>query len=133
MASTSTAEGEKTQAPQTSSRTEKDAAQARDDKTDGPRETALDASKTDSAAVSSNYLERIDTRPDGSEYPSGLKLYLITLALCLGVFLMALDNSIIATAIPKITGEFNSLDDVGWYGSGECSDPIVVPSWHSAN
>ena len=28
------------------------------------------------------------------------------------------DNSIIATAIPKITEEFHSLDDVGWYGSG---------------
>ncbi|KAJ0376488.1 hypothetical protein COL26b_005302 [Colletotrichum chrysophilum] len=30
---------------------------------------------------------------------------------------MALDNSIIATAIPRITDEFNSLNDVGWYGS----------------
>lgn len=71
---------------------------------------------TDSASPE---LERVDTRPDGTEYPSGVKLYLITLALCLGVFLMALDNSIIATAIPRITDEFNSLDDVGWYGSGK--------------
>jgi MFS family permease len=30
---------------------------------------------------------------------------------------MALDNSIIATAIPKITNHFHSLEDVGWYGS----------------
>ncbi|GJC99028.1 major facilitator superfamily transporter [Colletotrichum higginsianum] len=30
---------------------------------------------------------------------------------------MALDNCIIATAIPRITDEFNSLEDVGWYGS----------------
>nr|XP_036575993.1 efflux pump antibiotic resistance [Colletotrichum truncatum]KAF6782664.1 efflux pump antibiotic resistance [Colletotrichum truncatum] len=30
---------------------------------------------------------------------------------------MALDNSIISTAIPRITDEFNSLNDVGWYGS----------------
>ncbi|KAF9266282.1 MFS general substrate transporter [Marasmius fiardii PR-910] len=30
---------------------------------------------------------------------------------------MALDNTIIATAIPKITDHFHSLDDVGWYGS----------------
>jgi hypothetical protein len=35
-------------------------------------------------------------------------------ALCLAVFLVALDNSIIATAIPKITERFKSLDDVGW-------------------
>jgi MFS family permease len=30
---------------------------------------------------------------------------------------MALDNTIVATAIPKITDHFQSLDDVGWYGS----------------
>ncbi|KAJ7197012.1 major facilitator superfamily domain-containing protein [Mycena pura] len=54
---------------------------------------------------------------EGVEYPQGLTMFLITLALCLSVFLVALDNTIIATAIPKITDQFNSLDDVGWYGS----------------
>ncbi|KAJ7764880.1 DHA14-like major facilitator [Mycena metata] len=54
---------------------------------------------------------------DDIVYPEGLKLFLITLALCLAVFLVALDNTIIATAIPKITDQFKSLDDVGWYGS----------------
>ncbi|KAJ7485597.1 DHA14-like major facilitator [Mycena latifolia] len=64
---------------------------------------------------------------DAVEYPEGLKLSLITLALCLAVFVVALDNTIIATgtsfseqfatAIPKITDQFQSLDDVGWYGS----------------
>lgn len=29
----------------------------------------------------------------------------------------AIDNTIIATAIPKITDHFKSLDDIGWYGS----------------
>ncbi|GME66062.1 MFS general substrate transporter [Neofusicoccum parvum] len=38
-------------------------------------------------------------------------------ALCLAVFCVALDNTIIATAIPKITSDFHSLEDVGWYGS----------------
>ncbi|KAG4028915.1 hypothetical protein MFRU_018g00260 [Monilinia fructicola] len=33
------------------------------------------------------------------------------------VFLVALDRTIISTAIPEITNEFNSLPDVGWYGS----------------
>ncbi|KAJ5769666.1 hypothetical protein N7520_004225 [Penicillium odoratum] len=51
------------------------------------------------------------------EYPSAWRLVLITIALCLCVFCVALDNTIIATAIPKITDQFNSLDDVGWYGS----------------
>ncbi|KAF5343441.1 hypothetical protein D9758_011823 [Tetrapyrgos nigripes] len=52
-----------------------------------------------------------------TEYPKGARLGLIVLALCLSVFLMALDNTIVATAIPKITDHFQSLDDVGWYGS----------------
>lgn len=59
------------------------------------------------------------TREDGSAYPTGATLGLVVLALCLSVFLMALDNSIIATAIPKITDQFHSLGDVGWYGSGK--------------
>ncbi|KAJ9164826.1 MFS general substrate transporter [Coniochaeta hoffmannii] len=34
-----------------------------------------------------------------------------------GVFMIALDNAIISTAIPKITSQFNSLNDVAWYGT----------------
>ncbi|KAJ7512228.1 major facilitator superfamily domain-containing protein [Mycena galericulata] len=51
------------------------------------------------------------------EYPTGLKLGLISLALALSQFVVALDNTIVAVAIPKITDRFHSLDDVGWYGS----------------
>lgn len=72
-------------------------------------------SNVDSATTS---IHRTETRQDGSNYPEGLKLALIIVALCFAVFLMCLDNAIIATAIPKITDEFNSLDDIGWYGSG---------------
>lgn len=54
---------------------------------------------------------------DNVDYPSGIKFAIISASLCLAVFLMALDNTIIATAIPKITDEFRSLDDVGWYAS----------------
>ncbi|CAP96439.1 hypothetical protein E8E15_007411 [Penicillium rubens] len=41
----------------------------------------------------------------------------LTIALCLGVFCMSLDVTIITTAIPRITDQFDSLDDIGWYGS----------------
>ncbi|PYH99749.1 MFS general substrate transporter [Aspergillus ellipticus CBS 707.79] len=51
------------------------------------------------------------------EYPSTLRLTLIILALFLAVFLTALDQTIIGTAIPKMTDQFHSVDDVGWYGS----------------
>ncbi|PQE06403.1 hypothetical protein CJF32_00002433 [Rutstroemia sp. NJR-2017a WRK4] len=54
---------------------------------------------------------------DNVTYPGGLQLGLLTFGLCMATFTVALDNTIIATAIPKITTVFNSLDDVGWYGS----------------
>jgi hypothetical protein len=50
-------------------------------------------------------------------YPSGVKLIMIIIALCLAVFLFALDQTIIATAIPRITDHFHSVQDIGWYGS----------------
>ena len=54
---------------------------------------------------------------DESKYFTGLKLWTLSFGLCLTTFVIALDNTIIATAIPKITSVFNSLEDVGWYGS----------------
>ncbi|KAJ5197556.1 hypothetical protein N7449_008035 [Penicillium cf. viridicatum] len=41
----------------------------------------------------------------------------LTIALCLGIFCMSLDVTIITTAIPRITDQFDSINDIGWYGS----------------
>ena len=49
--------------------------------------------------------------------PMGPRLILIVTSLMLAVFCMALDNTIIAVAIPKITDDFHALNDVGWYAS----------------
>jgi len=54
---------------------------------------------------------------DTNHYLTGFKLVTLVIALCLAVFLVALDQTIIATAIPKITDHFNSISDIGWYGS----------------
>ncbi|KAH7186054.1 major facilitator superfamily transporter [Fusarium flagelliforme] len=51
------------------------------------------------------------------EYPHGFHLVSIIIALLLSIFLVSLDITIIATAIPKITDEFKGLDKVSWYGS----------------
>ncbi|KAL3443189.1 major facilitator superfamily domain-containing protein [Aspergillus insuetus] len=48
---------------------------------------------------------------------TGLRLVAVFTVLCLAIFLVALDNTIIATALPRITDEFQALEDVGWYGS----------------
>ncbi|KAI4783393.1 putative major facilitator superfamily transporter [Aureobasidium sp. EXF-3400] len=50
---------------------------------------------------------------DESKYPTGPKLWLLVLGLCLAIWVVALDNS-----IPKITTEWpDALSDVGWIGS----------------
>ena len=69
-------------------------------------ETPKDAGKKESEAEENT-----------SGYPTGFKLVTLIIALCLAVFLVALDQTIIATAIPKITDHFNSISDIGWYGS----------------
>jgi MFS family permease len=48
-------------------------------------------------------------------YLGGFKLAAILTALCLANFLVALDTTILSTAIPAISDEFRSLPDVGWY------------------
>ena len=65
----------------------------------------------------------------------GIQLVLFTITLMLGQFLTGIDGTVISmyivllidlpdisriiavTAIPQITAEFHSLEDVGWYGS----------------
>ncbi|WAO85516.1 MFS domain-containing protein [Fusarium falciforme] len=49
--------------------------------------------------------------------PKTLKFWLIIVSVFAAMFLVALDRTIIATAIPMITDEFDSLGDIGWYGS----------------
>ncbi|KAK4445100.1 DHA14-like major facilitator [Podospora aff. communis PSN243] len=94
-----------------------EAAPAADTAAGEPEKSEELARQATAASKTGQSIRPTATREDGTEYPSGMKLGLITLALCLSVFLMALDNSIIATAIPEITNEFTSLPDVGWYGS----------------
>jgi hypothetical protein len=67
-----------------SSENEKDESDEKRDPVDALTKQATATSKT------SKNLERTLTREDGTEYPTGLKLGLIVLALCLGVFTMAL-------------------------------------------
>ena len=80
-------------------------------------ETQSSLKKVMTAAEAQAELNRIMTSGEGVVYPTGIKLALISIALCLSVFLMALDNTIIATAIPAITNQFHSQTDIGWYGS----------------
>ncbi|CAL8582375.1 hypothetical protein XPA_008042 [Xanthoria parietina] len=82
--------------------------------------TRPDDSDSPPLSPSQKELDAQSTAPpdDGMTYPTGLRLIGILLALIVSVFLVALDMTIVATAIPRITEQFHSLDQVGWYGSG---------------
>ncbi|KAL7960374.1 major facilitator superfamily domain-containing protein [Trichoderma compactum] len=56
-------------------------------------------------------------KPSGIDYPSGINLIILFVGLFLAALCVGLDRTTVATAIPKITSDFNSPNDVGWYGS----------------
>jgi len=49
--------------------------------------------------------------------PRSVRFWLTLLCNFLALFLVALDRTIIATAVPRISDEFQALGDIGWYGS----------------
>lgn len=59
--------------------------------------------------------EHIQTKDDG--IASKLQICLLMASLFCGTFVMALDSTIIGTAVPSITTHFGTLDDIAWYGS----------------
>lgn len=101
--------------------------------------TPIDESNSDHTLVHGNAkgIAELQSPGNHNDYPRGLRLFFLTLALALGQFIMALDNvsdtrwwfqlymqvnsvywqTIVATAVPKITGQFHGLSDVPWYGS----------------
>jgi MFS family permease len=50
-------------------------------------------------------------------YATGKRLIPIALALICTIFLVSLDMTIIGTAIPKITDEFDGLNNVSWFSA----------------
>ncbi|KAH8646216.1 major facilitator superfamily-domain-containing protein [Xylariales sp. PMI_506] len=82
-----------------------------------------------------NVRDKSDELPseDSVIYPQGIQLTLILLSVMLTLFLAALDQTIVATAIPRITDEFQGLDKVSWYGSAYfMTFAGFLPSWGKA-
>lgn len=51
---------------------------------------------------------------DSDRYLTGFKLFLVFVGLLLSIFLVALDQTIVATALPAIASKFNALQDLTW-------------------
>ncbi|KAG9047821.1 hypothetical protein FS837_001417 [Tulasnella sp. UAMH 9824] len=54
---------------------------------------------------------------DESKIVGGYKLVLMFIGMLLSALLVSLDQTIVATAIPRIASEFNALDEVTWIAS----------------
>ncbi|CAG9948466.1 unnamed protein product, partial [Clonostachys rosea f. rosea IK726] len=75
---------------------------------------------SDTEVVADSFSEKAEQATEqfsDEQYPQGLKLIALAGASLSAVFLIALDQTIVGTAIPKITAEFNGLDDVSWYAA----------------
>ncbi|EFQ96766.1 hypothetical protein MGYG_08690 [Nannizzia gypsea CBS 118893] len=69
-------------------------------------ETMVDEKKSDAQGA-----------PDDGSYTSGARLVVIMVAVLMSLFLVALDRTIIATAVPEIANQFHALNDINWYAS----------------
>ncbi|KAL4812404.1 major facilitator superfamily domain-containing protein [Aspergillus spinulosporus] len=84
--------------------------------------SAPDTRKSESAehegatTSSDDQQDPVEPRDDTSDR-SPLKLAAVLVGLALAVFCMSLDSTILSTAIPRITAEFNSMHEMGWYVS----------------
>lgn len=98
-----------------------------------PKSITADANSKDTKIIAS----APTTATVDIEYPSGMRLGLIITSAFISMFLVSLvristsevsslqsqrittvqDRMIITTAIPQITDDFNSVTDIGWYGS----------------
>jgi len=54
--------------------------------------------------------------PTEQAYPPTSKVIAIISGLFLTAFLISLDRYVVGVAVPRITDQFHSLGDVGWYG-----------------
>lgn len=78
----------------------------------------LEKDTEDSKATSLAEKTPVEEEDDGEQHHmSGAKLHVLIFGLGIAMFLMALDMSILSTAIPIITEKFNSTEDIGWYMS----------------
>ncbi|KAF1969047.1 hypothetical protein BU23DRAFT_248699 [Bimuria novae-zelandiae CBS 107.79] len=96
-----------------------------------PSTTPTDTPKGDDAAANGDHeAQPAADAQDGSPQRSKLKIALIMLSLCIAVLLVALDISIVTTALPTIAEQFNSASGYTWVGSAYLiATSAATPIW----
>lgn len=105
---------------------------------DGPVLEKRDDENDDPSMASSIQHDEPDGKPNGKQgaetklapsvllaqdqnpepvWAHGFQLWTIMVAVTLVTFLMLLDGTIVVAAVPRITDDFHSLNDIGWYGA----------------
>lgn len=73
------------------------------------------------ASTEQSEKEQGDTAPNADHeedtHLKGVPLYALLASLFLLIIIVTLDISILSTAIPRITDDFHTIADIGWYGS----------------
>ncbi|CAG8575988.1 10983_t:CDS:2, partial [Ambispora leptoticha] len=62
-------------------------------------------------------VQSLDNPPESPKYLKGIELFWVMAGLGFGVFLSALDQTIVATALPRIASDFNALNQISWVGT----------------
>lgn len=108
------------------------AARPRSDHTADGVETS--APPQDAASASDDVAPTIGQDAGGARSPEDrrttLQTTLIMISLCLGVFLAALDVTIVTVAVPQISADFDSTAGYTWVGSAYLlANAAAAPSW----
>ncbi|KAG8904816.1 hypothetical protein FRB99_001122 [Tulasnella sp. 403] len=80
-------------------------------------EKPIDEANADEKAVPNDEIDGAQPTAPETHYVTGLPLVLIFVGMMFSIFLVTLDNTILATAIPKIASQFNALEQVTWLAS----------------
>ncbi|KAJ3536070.1 hypothetical protein NM208_g6878 [Fusarium decemcellulare] len=96
-----------------------DAKTAKNNDNDAENHDAEKAGNSSEDAGSKETVPQTETGdvPTTHQYATPRELALLSTVFTVATFMIAIDGSILATAIPKITSDFERLDDVPWYGS----------------
>ncbi|KAL2141918.1 hypothetical protein VTI28DRAFT_1803 [Corynascus sepedonium] len=83
----------------------------------GPTQLSYEEKADSSGDALADSSDDLSDDLSADNYPHGLHLIALVVSVCTSIFLIALDQTIVGTAIPKITDEFKSLSEQSWYGA----------------
>ncbi|KAG8851908.1 hypothetical protein FRB91_007201 [Serendipita sp. 411] len=81
------------------------------------RDSVMRVEERDSPVPAAGTIDAVDaasTADEQSRYLTGRRLWLVHTGILLSVFLVALDQSIVSTALPKMSSEFHALEQLTW-------------------